>query len=299
MSSTTYFYLYKITIEPHEDGDFSSFKEILENPIDSPIKLAKKGNQFQLDGQIKKINGFYTGTFCLIQKDELPTKAKFGEEPLNVFDDDDDSGLGHYTSFVYDASNEVIAIQSNKNGVSANGLIAYFRRNYRVKEIFLEIIINPDELEKLQKMTSISSFVVTIAKPESGTSFNNPNQPKAISEMTEIADKTDANTMTLQLSIGYEKNATLRKGTISSYVRSLFSKNQIHDVRKVEIRGKESDENNLETLDLVTKKVSIPIVYTTPKTITPKILREIIKEVIDKYTVLKPQIDRTYKVKRR
>lgn len=298
MSSTTYFYLFKVTVDPKENSEYSSLKEMLENPPSNPIAMAKKGNKFLLDGPVRRIGGLFTGTFCLIQTNELPTKAKFGEEPSDIIGEEEDGGLGHYTSFIYDSSNDVIGVQSNRNGVSANGIASYFRRNFNVRDISLEVIINPDEIEKLQKMTSISSFAVTIAKPQSGVAFNNRNQPRAIKEMTDVADRTAANTMTLQLSIGYDRNGTLRKGAVSSYVRSLFSREDSLEIRKVEIRGRETDEDNLETIDLVTNKVSIPVAYKTPRSITPRFLRDILRKAVDSYTELKPKIDRTYKVKR-
>jgi hypothetical protein len=295
--ATTHFFLYKITVEPKEDSVHKTFSEILENPPVRQVTMAKKGNPFQLEGKIKKVNNLYYGTFCLIQKNELPTKAQFGKEPENIIDDEDEAGLGHYTSFMYDSTNGVIAIQSNRNGASANGLAAYFRRNYKVRDITLEIIINPDELEKLEKMSTISSFQVSIAKPENGT-FAASGSKRSFSEINEIADKTNASILTLQVGIGYQKSSSLKRNSIISYVRSLLSRNQTLDVRKIEVKGRESDDDYIETLDLITNKVSIPITYTPPRTITPRFLSDILRKVIDNYSALKPKIDRVYKVKR-
>lgn len=295
---STYFHLYKITIEPREDSVYKTFQEILENPPVRQVTMAKNGNPFQIEGNIKKSANIYTGTFCLIQKNELPTKAQFGKEPELIIGDDDDGGLGHYTSFMYDSTNDVIAIQTNRNGVSANGVAAYFRRNYKVKDITLEIIINPDKLEQLLKMTTISSFQVSIARPENAA-FVNLDNKKAFSEMNTIADNTDANILTLQLGIGYKRDATLKRQSIFSYVRNLLSKNQNLDVRKIEVKGKEHEDDNLDTLDLITNKVVIPVVYKSPRTINPRFLNSILKKVVDDYSTLKPKIDKTYKVKRK
>lgn len=295
---TTYFHLYKITVDPREDSVYKTFQEILDNPPVKQVTMAKKGNPFQIEGKIKKIGNIYTGTFCLIQKKELPTKAHFGKEPEQIIDDEDDGGLGHYTSFIYDSSNDVIAIQANRNGVSSNGIAAFFKRNYKVKDITLEIIINPDKLEQLLKMTTISSFQVSIARPENGA-FVNANNKKSFFEMNTIADNTAANILTLQLGVGYKRDATLKKTSIFSYVRNLLSDNQTLDVRKIEIKGKENDEDNLDTLDLITNKVFIPVVYKSPRTINPRFLNSILKQVIDDYSVLKEKIDKTYKVKRK
>lgn len=295
---STYFHLYKLTVDATEDSPYKTFSEILENPPIRQVTMAKKGNPFQIEGVIKKSGGLYTGTFCLIQKNELPTKAQFGKEPELIIDDEDDGGLGHYTSFMYDSSNDVIAIQANRNGVSANGVATYYRRNYKVRDITLEVIINPDKLEQLLKMSTISSFQVSIARPENG-SFINSDAKRSFSEMNTIADNTNANTLTLQLGIGYQRESTLKRQSIFSYVRNLLSKSQNLEVRKIEIKGKENDDDNLETLDLIINKVIIPVTYNSPRTINPRFLNSIIKKVVEEYNVQKPKIDKTYKVKRK
>jgi len=297
---STYFHLYKLTVEPRADSVYTTFTELLNNPPVKPITLAKKGNPFQLEDKINKKNDIYTGTFCLIQKNELPPKAQFGKKPEKILDDEDDGGLGHYTSFVYDSSNEVIAIQSNRNGINANELAAYFRRNYKVKEIILEIIINPDKLEELNRMTKISSFEVSIAKPQNGSFIGSGSKgKKSIDEINKIADDTNASVVRLSLGIGYSKDSSLKRSSILSYVRNLLSKTQHIDVKKIEVKGKEADNNHIEVLDLVTNKVVIEVKYTAPRSMSPGFLSYILNKVVDEYTNLKPRLDKVYKVKRK
>ena len=71
------------------------------------------------------------------------------------------------------------------------------------------------------------------------------------------------------------------------------------DVKKIEIKGKEHDDDNLDTLDLITNKVCIPVIYKSPRTINPRFLNSILKKVVEDYSAMKPKIDKTYKVKRK
>jgi hypothetical protein len=293
--SVTKFHLFKLTLEFREDTAYQNFEEILvEDPRVLHI-LAKNGNPFRLDGKVKKANHLYSGTFCLIQKNELPIKAYLDKDPEKLLDDADEGGLGHYTSFLYDSTNNIIAIQFNKNGISANGIISYFIRNYKIKDIILEPIINPDKIEKLLEMSSISSFEISVARPEHFTGFNNSN--KDFGEMNKIADITKASTIKLTVSVGYQKKSSLDKNSIISYVNNLLGRNQALEVKKIEIKGKETDDDNIQTLDLITNKVYIEVNYTSPRSINSSFMNKIIEKVIEEYIILKPDIDKFYKVK--
>ena len=293
--SVTKFHLFKLTLEFREDTTYQKFEEILvEDPQVLHI-LAKNGNPFRLDGKVKKANHLYSGTFCLIQKNELPIKAYLDKDPEKLLDDTDEGGLGHYTSFLYDSTNNIIAIQFNKNGISANGIISYFISNYKIKDIILEPIINPDKIEKLLEMSSISSFEISVARPENFTGFNNSKLD--FGEMNKIADITKASTIKLTVSVGYQKKASLDKNSIISYVNNLLGINQALEVKKIEIKGKETDEDNIQTLDLITNKVYIEVNYTSPRSINSSFMNKIIEKVIEQYIILKPDIDKFYKVK--
>jgi hypothetical protein len=298
MATSYNFHLYKLTVEFRDNSPFTTFEEMLKNLPANPIPLMKDGNPFGLDGRIAKVGNLYCGTFCLIQKTELPPKITAGgeAEELPIVEDE---GLGHYTGFIYDPTNDCIAIQMTRNGVSPNGLCHYFRRNYNIRDIYIEIVINPTELDKLERLTSINTMLVKIARPERGTIFTRDNQPKAIAEINQLADKTAANVMTIELGIGYFRDASLRKPSILQIVRSLFRNDQPQDVQRIEIRGREGDEQSVQLLDLVQKKVVLKAMFQTVRSINANHLKNILKKVAEQYSDIKRDVDRVYKVKRK
>jgi hypothetical protein len=298
MSNHSTFDLFKISFD-NEDEDVLSFKKILDSPLEKYSKIAKNGNKIDLDGLIKKDGELYFGIFCLLQTTELPPKAKFGKEPTEILsEDDEDTGLGHYTLFIFDPTNEVIIIQRNRNGVSYNGIAYFFQRNYNVRNFEFEILINPAELKQLSKLSVINTFEFSIAKPESSTAFFDNTDSKSMKQIMRVADDTNANVLKIQFGIGYERSSSLKKSSIIDIARSLL-KNKKEDLQKIEIRGRETDESGIEMVDLINNRAKIIVPTPKVRSITRVYLVKIIKKAIEEYRKIKPDLDKVYKVKRK
>lgn len=294
MQSQTKFHLFKVVVETRDPDDTLQFKTILENHPDSPQILARNGNQFKLEGSVSKKGGLYRGLFCLIQKNDLPPKAAFGEDPEDIFEDDE-SGLGHYTAFIYDPSNDVICIQSNRNGVSAIGVANYFRRNSETKDIKFDVIINPDDVHNVANMKRITKLVFSVATPYGF--INQAEGPEPVNDIIDFAKKTNARTIKVEIGMGYEREATLSRGVISKFIKQLFRKEESIELRKIEVSGTETDEGKIDTLDLITNRAQIEIRYSTPKSLTPVVLEGVINHAQAEYLSRKQEINQVYKVK--
>ena len=297
MAATTTFLVYKVTIEPHEKDSYESLKEILDDPKRTYRLMAHDGDQFGLDGLVRKTQGLYYGTFCLVQTQELPQKLKIGEEPENLFDGEDaDVGLGHYTSFFYDPDNAMICIQSNRNGISANGIAHFFRRNYQIRNILFEFVINPADLARLDGLTQIHSFEVSVAKLQDAQAFGKSSNNASFKELVSIADNTQANTFRLYFGIGYQKNDTLSRGRVRRYLQSLISHKASNNVTKIEIRGREGDEENIQIIDLINNKVKLTVRLPRSRYVDRVYTKNLITKAISEYQDILPDLD-TYKIK--
>lgn len=297
MSGTTHFLLYRVTIEPNDDDDsFENFKQILDTPLETYEGLMFRGNKFQLDGTIRKTQGIYYGTFCLIQTSELPIKAKFGQEPEDLLSDDEDTGLGHYTSFFFDSSNNMIAVQNNRNGISANGIAAFFKRNYIFRDIQFEHVINPAELARLDNLTQIKSFEISIAKLENGAAFSKDTDSLSFKEVTKMADSTKANVFRLYLGVGYEKEDSLLKGGVKQYIRSLLGKQNVNNITKIEVRGRENDEESLEIIDLINNKIRFTVTLPKARSVNRGYVQKLVTSGITEYQKILPDLE-SFKIK--
>ncbi|HEY4061196.1 MAG TPA: DUF6731 family protein [Puia sp.] len=297
MAATTTFVLYKATVKPYEDDSYESLKEILDNPLDEYQPMARNGEVFGLEDKVRKTQGIYFGTFCLVQTRELPQKVKFGEEPEDLFDDDDDEvGLGHYTSFFYDSVNDMIGIQSNRNGISANGVAAFFRRNYNIHSILFELVINPADLARLDNLTQVHSFEVSIAKLQDAQAFGKNSKNASFKEFTTIADNTDANVFRLYFGIGYQRNDSLSKRNIRKYLQSIINNQGVSNVTKIEIRGREGDDDNIEVIDLINNKVKFIVTLPRSRYVDRVYTKSLVTKAISGYQTILPELN-TYKIK--
>src|SRR6185437_306450 len=283
MSGTTTFMLFRVTVDPHDDDQsYTSLREILDDPLAEYQKMAINGARFELDGPVRRTHGIYYGTFCLIQTQELPPMVKAGGEPRELLaGEDDDTGLGHYTSFFYDPKYEMVGVQQNRNGISANGVAAFFKRNYHIRSILFEVVINPAELARLNNLTEIKSFQISIAKMENASAFSGKSDSMAFRQVTKIADDTNANVFTLQFGVGYQRDATLRKGSVIDYIRSILRKANVTDVTKIEIKGREQDEDSLHVVDLINNKVKLIVTLPRVRQIDRNYNQKIIIKAID------------------
>lgn len=290
------FDLFQVSVDFYEDSELSTFEEILTNPPANPILLARNGNTFDIYDKVRKRGVLLVGTFCLVQMNELPPKARLGRAPEDL-GLDDDSGLGHYTSFIFDPGNNIIAVQSNRQGVSAVGITEYFSRNYRVKNISFDVIIDPADIRRLQNMTDIRQFDVTIAKTKHGNIFDQKKQ--SIGQLVSATDGSNAGLLKLHLSAGYDKNSSLSLGWIRNMVRGLIGYADGGEVRKVEIRGREEDEDTLHVIDFLENKVKLMVSLPRSRSVSDSFIKATIKEAVNRYTEIKSELDRAYKVKRK
>lgn len=297
MATYTNYYMFQVNIDPYDDSDFKTLKDMLDNLPDAGdrIPLAKNGNKFDIYGDIRNRQSMYFGTFCLVQMNELPPRAKLGEAPIEL-DMDEDEGLGHYTSFVYDSTNNIILIQSNRNGITANGIALFFSRNFSVRSIVFDVVINPSDIQRLEAMSEIRNVEISIARVQNGSIFNNGRR-RPISEMQQLGDATDANILKLTLGVGYDRSATLRKRSIISLVRDLLGFEQEGEVQKIIISGRETDESGIEMIDLITNKVIIKVILPAVRSISEISIQREINEVIRLYRDKKREVDNVYKVK--
>lgn len=297
MAISTNYYMFQVNIDPYDDSEFRTLKDMLDNmpDVDDRIPLTKNGNKFDIYGVIGKKQSMYFGTFCLVQMNELPPRAKLGEAPVEL-DMDEDEGLGHYTSFVYDSTNNIIMVQSNRNGITANGIAAFFSRNFSVRSIVFDVVINPSDIQRLEAMSEIRNVEISIARVQNGNIFNN-GRKRPISEMQQLGDDTNANILKLTLGVGYDRSATLKKRSILSLVKDLLKFEREGEVQKIIISGKETDESGIEMIDLITNKVIIKVSLPAVRSISEISIQREIDEVIKQYKDRKREVDTVYKVK--
>ncbi|NLR67404.1 hypothetical protein HGH92_24080 [Chitinophaga varians] len=297
--SNTRFYMFHVVVTPKVDSEIRSFKEMLDHIPSSTDPMKKNDNKFNLDGDVVKRNGIYRGTFCLSQGNSLPPKVKFGSEPQNL-ELDEDEGLGYYTSFFYDSDTQMIMVQYNRNGITANGIASFFKKNFSefIRKIEFKVVINPADLLRLGDFTEIRKVELSIAQIQGGGVLANDGVMRSFNELNSISDKTNANTINITLGMGFASGG-MRRSAISNLLRLLQRADQGQgSITKMEVTGKEEDEGAMKVIDFITNKVIIDVSLPRYRHMNPTTLRSIINDAIVQYDLIKPQIA-TYRVRSR
>lgn len=293
----TKFFGYRFAIENNREEDeiqYRTLKDILDDPSDAPVPLQRAENFFTFDGQITKKNGLYLGAFSLIQTNNIPTKARLGEDPEDLFSDEDDDGLGlgHYTAFIYDPKYDIIMVQSNKNGVTANGMVAFFKRNFDIDNMEAEVLLSKEDLQKLDRLSIISSFEISLAKPTDAGDFGNAGNA-TFKRAVQFADEVEGNSLKIHVGMGYDRTASLKRGNLLNTVKSLLriSPGEQHfKISKLEVKGRETDEDSLETLDLISNRAKIVVPLEHVRSFNPAQVERLLSAALDEYRAIRDTI---------
>ncbi|HVY75926.1 MAG TPA: DUF6731 family protein [Puia sp.] len=289
MASYTFF-LYQVDVTIRNPDETLSFEHILRNLPDSLQVLARNGNQFTLDERIRQTQGVYYGAFCLYQTTELPPKVKLGEEPEDLLSDND-AGLGYYTAFFYDPTNNFIGVQVNQNGISASGIAYFFKRNSTAKEIDFRIVIDPEEFDKLDGLSHISNFDISIAKPVNASQFASTSDSATFKELMSLADKSGSGVLKMHLGTGYGKSS-LNKNVVKRIAKLLLRKATDYNVTKIEIKGRENEDDNQKVIDLINNKVKLTFIMAKQRSYNRSRVKAVITKAIEEYSNISSGLSR-------
>lgn len=245
------------------------------------------GDNFKIEKDI------ILGTVCHAQMIDIPPKIDTTTNKLEQLPLDPSQGLGYATSFLYDTKTSIIAIESNKNGVSLSGLLELIEFNLKCDVIRSEIVLDPADFEKLNKWDQITKLVYRIARVENGEIFK--SQKRAVGEAISIADSTGAIVIETVQSVGKMRSATLAKQTVLQLVRDLLPFRDNKEVTKLEVTGRGENEN-LRPIDFIKNRIRLKI--TIEKTRHSAGFSTAFKyyEMQQEYAKLRPALLRAYKL---
>lgn len=252
---TLNFDIYKLKIV-NENNDLIRFETILLNKLPNYKSLNKSSGPILIIGEIFKDGKFIYGTFAHNQMNELPPTLDTATGETSQLPIKDTQGLAYYTSFLFDPELQMIAFESNLNGVSLNSFCEFIEYNYSLSNpIESEIVIDPIEIQKLNKMGVIKKFQVKITKVENGEIFN--SKKSSFKQIIDSADGTNTNTIEYTLSSGRAKNNSLSLNKLKQIVKDLMKYKETEEVEKLIITGRETEESSLDLIDFVSNKVRI------------------------------------------
>jgi hypothetical protein len=271
------------------------FGSVLLSKLHRYRKVNKASGLIVLVGDIEKRNHFIFGTLAHNQMNDLPQSwdhetGEAGDLALTP-----SQGLAHYTSFLFDPALEMIAYESKVNGVHIKHFISFFEMNYNLSRIESDIVIDPIEVERLNRMTVIKKFHVQIARVENGTIFKNPKS--SFHQIIQSADGTNTNVLEFTLKASRLEGGSLTPPRIKQMVRDLLRFKATEEVNKLALTGKESDKSPSKIINFIANRVRLTIKVERKRFTSHFALQERYQKVEKEYTSIRPHLLKAYKGK--
>ncbi|MBS0646418.1 MAG: hypothetical protein JSR97_07475 [Verrucomicrobia bacterium] len=283
-------------ITTNDQQDLVKFETILLNKLAAYRTLPKSSGPILLIGDISKNGKFIYGTLAHNQMNDLPptldsATGETGELPIK-----DTQGLAYYTSFLFDTELQMIAYESKQNGVSLKSFLEFFEMNYSLPPIESEIVIDPIEIQRLNKMSVIKKFYVKIAKVENGAIFN--SNKASFKQIINSADGTNTNTLEYTITSARSKDGSLTLNKVKQMAKDLLKYKETEEVEKMVITGKETDEDPADVIDFIANKVRISIKVERKRFSTNFALKEKYDLLTEEYKKVHPHLIKAYKLKK-
>ncbi|MBT2700252.1 hypothetical protein J7E79_23075 [Bacillus sp. ISL-40] len=151
------------------------------------------------------------------------------------------------TGFFYNPKNQVIILQRNRNGLGYKSFLSYLMKITNRDDISLELILDPDTLIKLNKMSLVKKLEYTISKPTNLRFSSNPN--RSLEGDLELAKTLSGDS--LRIEIGSDKGRQLTIEKAKTKVRSLLGLTE--NITRLNVRGQIGED--IETIDLIKNRV--------------------------------------------
>ncbi|MGB3204482.1 MAG: DUF6731 family protein [Crinalium sp.] len=125
------------------------------------------------------------------------------------------------TAFIYHPPTRVLAIQSNRYGVSPGNFAKYFELiDDTDLLIFLDPVLQANALERLHKITTVKNFNIRVAPLNNMRLFQAGDY--SIKEIINLTKAFQAPSIDIRLTIGRRKNASLS----IAYLTHFYEKKQ-------------------------------------------------------------------------
>ncbi|MFC4261898.1 DUF6731 family protein [Ferruginibacter yonginensis] len=211
------------------------------------------------DGSVKQLRKFEKrgnyiyGSMIHNQMINLPPAFNENDNSVEDLDLKDTQGLAYISNFMFDPELQMLAYESNSKGVSIGSFLNFCEKNFNIPSLVANVVINPDDFEKVLKFSVIRTLQVKIARIENGSFFK--SKKKSLAEISKIADETDSNLMDIKLSVGQSRTESLNVRKVLSMISEFLSFKENKEVSKILVSGKETYDGLTQVVDLIDSRV--------------------------------------------
>jgi hypothetical protein len=205
--------------------------------------------------EYKEQDNIYIGYCSKLNTKELPLKGSLTDRDLTELGLADHEGTASVTAFALIPGYKTLILQRNANGVKAGSFLYLLGIITGINDLELSIMIDSDALRRLNKMKKFTTFKYKIANPTDASNY----AEKSVKEAATLANHYQSRTVAVELSMGqFAGEGTMAFQKIIESVRNLLKLKSSNDqlVQSIYIKGKETDDDTLEPLELIQRKLT-------------------------------------------
>ena len=198
-----------------------------------------------------KVDDYWYLNFVRLRQTKLPVRAKKTEEAISMHLEEDEY-IGEDVSAVYDCENHILALQRNRDSLSATGIEQYLTELCGEKDsgIFLRPVHIRGIDEKINRAKVFRKFTMKFA---TATELKKTDVKKtSFSKLFEYLDGFESKTATLTISLGRTRKGTLDETIIREAIEDISKTDGI--VTGAEVSVKYSEADPIDVIDLFTMK---------------------------------------------
>lgn len=242
-------------------------KDGTERDIDFPLEILilkadglgiekRTYSYYQERARLDKFNfdsnlNYWYLNFVRLRQTKLPVRAMKDKESVPIVLASDEY-IGEDVTAVYDVDNHILALQRNRDSLSATGIEMYLTELYNTSDrgIYLRPISMTGLNDKLQKAKIFRKitlrFAVSSNKKKTGL------QSSSFSKLFDYFEGCGAKTATLTMSMAHVKKGGLDLDSIKKTISDVFNTENV--VTGAEVSLKNSEIDPVDTIDLFAMK---------------------------------------------
>jgi|GEM_PF-2786033 len=239
-----------------ECSDYPRFTSTLTADKTDHLKkwYKHKYQNVRLDAwEYKAEDSLYLGYCSKLNTKELPLKGSLvGRADLEELGLGDLEGTASITAFAIIPEHRTVIIQRNSRGVRAGSFLQLLCYATGINDLELSIMMDAEALRRLGKMKIITTFNYKIANPNEASNYSETSAKEA----ARLARHYQSRIVDVNMSMGNEGGSMSFQKVIES-ARNLLKLKRSDEqlVKSIFIKGKAVDDDSLEHLDLISRKM--------------------------------------------
>lgn len=221
---------------------------ILLNPIIRNVQVFNDGDPvgFHGSGVAHTGRGFIIGTISRVQMKEIPELFDTKKKVKSRIPLDEDQGLNHVSSFLFDPTLNILAFESTRIGPGSGAWAKIIEKADPTLRINLNHVLSRDGLAKLNKLRFIKEIEFTINAAAKQYLDIRKAEAKSLSNIINEFERTNYGRLSVVLKSDRGKYLDLSR--IKKMAIDIFKTNT---AEKILITGREDESEKKEPIDLI------------------------------------------------